>query len=169
MKTRGLEKTSTQMLTLFLSSFLLCLAAMSPSDIHFQPPLLLILPFVRLPSQSLTWLSPYAFSPSPIPLISLSLPPHCLSLSLSSEMPSPPVYPYSQLVQYRSRWATVRQIGIEGGSTDTGGNAWRAAVHGALCCSIPVCTFRGALRGRNDKRNRAHHLWVKRLIEMDIS
>ncbi len=39
MKSRGLEKTSAQMLTLFLSSLLLCLPTMSPSDIQFQPPL----------------------------------------------------------------------------------------------------------------------------------
>lgn len=152
MKSRGWEKTSTQMLTLSLSSLLLCLPTMSPSDIQFQPLL------SRSPLRSAAF--PMSHPALPSCLLSTSsssshllssLAPSTPSVSLITSplpLPSPLVYPYSQLVQYRSLWATVRQIGREGGSADTEGNTLRAAVHAARCCSTPVCGFHRACEGK---------------------
>lgn len=93
MKSRGLEKTSTQMLTLSLSSLLLCLPTMSPSDIQFQPPLsyspLRFAAFSNLSPVSPLMPSLHLLLPTPS-LISLSL--HTPSVSLiTSPLPSPPL------------------------------------------------------------------------------
>lgn len=84
---------------------------MSSSDIHFQQPLLS--PPLCLQSLTLTLstcLLPTSTSSSH--LLS-SVAPSTPSVSLitsSPPSPSPRIYPYSQLVQYRSLRATVRQI-----------------------------------------------------------
>lgn len=112
----------------------------------------LTLPFILLPFQSLTPAPPHVFSPSSSASHLLSsLAPSTPSVSLITSplpSPSPPVYPYSQLVQYRSLGATVRQIGREGGSADTEGSTLRTAVHAAGCCSTPVCKFHRACEGK---------------------
>lgn len=91
-------------------------------------------------------------------LLSTSSSSHLLSslapsthLSLSSPLlfpplPSSPVYPYSQLVQYRDLYGQLYDR--EGGYADTEGNTLRAAVHAACCCSTPVCKFYRACEGK---------------------
>lgn len=84
MKTRGLEKTSTQMLTLFLSSLFLCLPTMPPP---LQPPTLIF--SFSLPSLTLPFCSA-AFSISHLAFPSCFLSISYSSHRLSSLCPSTP-------------------------------------------------------------------------------
>lgn len=87
---------SSNQLLLLLSTSFSCLPNLSPSSpAHIPPP---------PPSPLSSHLSSLSSSLCPsTPAVSLIL------------VPSPPACPYSQLVQYSSLWATVRQIVREGG------------------------------------------------------
>lgn len=175
MKSKGGWSKQAHKCWLFLSSLLPCLPPMSPLWYSTPTTPLFTLPFVLLPFKSLTpaLLSCLLSTSSSSSHLLSSPAPSTPSVSLITSplhSPSPPVYPYSQLVQYRSLWATVRQIGREkGGSADTEGNTLRAAVHAVHCCSTPVCKFHRACEGKTINWTGHVTCGWKELIEMDIS
>lgn len=132
MKSRGLEKTSPRMLTLSLSSLL-------PLPCNHVPPL--ISNPNQPPSfccffQSLTRLSPHAFSPPPPPP-----PPHTFSLSLLTFWLSHHLSPPLLSTPTHSWYSTDLSGQLYDRSAeraDTEGNTLRAAaaaVHAARRCS----------------------------------
>lgn len=166
------------MLTLFLlliSSHVLS-QLRPPSEIQFQPTPSLTLHLVFLPSQSLAQFSrshPSSTLPPPCPHTShpclpLSAPPHLLSLSTSS----PPLPSCLPLLT-----AGTVQLSLGNCTTDRQRKGalltLKATLYGEQCrqhtAAVCLCVdFTGLVR-QSDKLYRARHLWVKELIEMDIS
>jgi len=157
MKSRGLQQTSRQMLTLSLSSLLVSLP--------FNSNPLLLAPSFCCFFQSLTRFSPHAFPPPPHTFSHLSLPPHLLSLS------SPLLFPLLPSIPTHS-WYSMISLG---NCTREGGlcRHWRQHSAGQQCmqhtAAVRLCAHFTGLARENDKLNRACHLWVRELIEMDIS
>lgn len=155
MKSRGWEKTSTQMLTLSLSSLLLCLPTMSPSDIQFQPPL------TRSLSPSFCCLSNVSPGSPLMPplhllllltpsLISCSLHTFCLSLSSPLLFPSPPL-----LSTPTHSWYSTDLSGqLYNRSAEKGALlTLKAALYGQQCmqhdAAVRLCVdFTGLARGK---------------------
>ena len=159
MKSRGLEKTSTQMLTLFLSSLLRRLPPpCPPSDIQFKPPpLSSALPFFPVSPR----LSPRAFSlhlllfhPRTFPHLFTPSTPSVFLISVSSPSPSClPLLTAGTVQISQGNCTTDRQRKKGGSVADTEGNTLRAAaaaapVNAVRCCSTPVCKFQRACERR---------------------
>lgn len=150
-----------------------------PSEIQFQPTPSLTLHLVFLPSQSLAQFSrshPSSTTP-PSPLsshlssLSSSLCPSTPAFSLNL-VPSPPLPSCLPLLT-----AGTVQLSLGNCTTDRQRKGalltLKATLYGEQCrqhtAAVCLCVdFTGLVR-QSDKLYRARHLWVKELIEMDIS
>lgn len=145
-----------------------------PPEIQFQPTPSLTLHLVFLPSQSLAQFSRSHPSSTPLPLVLtplilvfLSLPLHTCCLSHPRPLPSClPLLTAGTVQLSLGNCTTDRQ---RRGALLT----LKATLYGQQCrqhtAAVRLCVdFTGFVR-QSDKLYRARHLWVKELIEMDIS
>lgn len=146
----------------------------TPPEIQFQPTPSLTLHLVFLPSQSLAQFSRSHPSSTPLPLVLtplilvfLSLPLHTCCLSHPRPLPSClPLLTAGTVQLSLGNCTTDRQ---RRGALLT----LKATLYGQQCrqhtAAVRLCVdFTGFVR-QSDKLYRARHLWVKELIEMDIS
>lgn len=176
MKSMGWRKQAHKCwLYCFSSSLLMCFSNYTPPpEIQFQPTPSLTLHLVFLPSQSLAQFSRSHPSSTPLPLVLtplilvfLSLPLHTCCLSHPRPLPSClPLLTAGTVQLSLGNCTTDRQ---RRGALLT----LKATLYGQQCrqhtAAVRLCVdFTGFVR-QSDKLYRARHLWVKELIEMDIS